>query len=310
MNDFSYTIRNYRAGDFNAYVQLHVESEQFDQSGRYFSSRALAEWLDQPNYHPERDLLIVETDGKIIGYISLVPELGIGRVLLDCLVHPQHRRRGMATKLFSRATGRAKEMGAKVAQISIPEANVAGKRLVTSLSFKFIHRFLELKLDFYNIHLPDVKHGSYLSRELRSGEENKLTEIQNRSFVGTWGFNPNTTEEIVYRVNLSGNAPQDVIMAYEGGKPIGYCWTRVKAEENVTRGENRGQIHMLGVDPEYRGKGIGKEILLMGLAYLKGKGIDVVELTVDGKNKAARSLYESVGFEVSSTTMWYEKAVS
>ncbi len=309
MNDFPFTIRNYLPADFDAYVQLHVESEQFDRSGRYFSSQALGEWLGQTGHSPENNLFIVETGGKIIGYISLIPEPGIGRVLLDCLVHPQHRRRGMATKLFSRAMQRAKEMGARVAQISIPEANVAAKRLVSSMGFKFIRRFLELKLDFYNIHLPDVKHGSFVIRELRSGEENKLTQLQNRSFVGTWGFNPNTTEEIVYRVNLSGSSPEDVIMAYEGDKPIGYCWTKVNAEKNAARAENRGQIHMAGVDPEYRRKGIGKEILLVGLSHLKGKGIDVVELTVDGRNQAARSLYESVGFEVSSTTLWYEKAV-
>ncbi len=284
MRDFSFTIRNYRPGDFNAYVQLQLDTEQFDRSGRYISSQVLAEHLGRPNYSPEKDLFVVETDGKITGYISLAPELGIGRVLLDCLVHPHYRRKGAATKLFFRAMQRAKELGAKVAQVNIPEANVAAKSLVSSLGFKFIRRFLELELDFYNIHLPDVKHGTFISRPLRSGEEDKLTEIQNRSFVGTWGFNPNTIQEIVYRINLSGSSPGDVIMAYEGEEPVGYCWTKVNPEENAARGENKGQIHMLGVDPDYQEKGIGKEILLAGLA--------------------------SVGFEVCSTTEWYEKKVS
>ncbi|MFH1952956.1 MAG: GNAT family N-acetyltransferase [Pseudomonadota bacterium] len=309
MTDF-FTIRNYRPGDFRGYAQLHVEAEQFDRSGRYISSRALAECLGRPNYSPEKDLFIVETDRKITGYIGLTPELGIGRVLLDCLVHPRYRRKGMATKLFPCAMQRAKELGAKLTQVSIPETNVAAKSLVSSLGFKFIRRFLELKLDFYNIRLPDVKHGACIIRELQSGEENKLTEIQNRSFLGTWGFNPNTTEEILYRINLSGCAPEDVIMAYEGDKPIGYCWTKVRPEENAAGREAGGQIHMMGVDPDYQEKGIGKEILLTGLAHLRSKGIEVVELTVDSENQAARSLYGSVGFEVCSTTEWYEKAVS
>ena len=309
MSDFSFTIRNYRPGDFKGYVQLHVKTEQFDRSGRYVSSQALAECLGRPNYSPEKDLFIVETDRKIIGHISLIPEPGIGRVLLDCLVHPRYRRKGAATKLFSHALRRAKELGAKVTQINIPEANVAAKSLVSILGFKFIRRFLELKLDFYNIHLPDVKHSALLIRELRSGEEDKLTEIQNRSFVGTWGFNPNTTEEIVYRINLSGSSPENVIMAYEGDKPIGYCWTKVNPDENAMREENRGQILMMGVDPDYREKGIGKEILLTALAHLKSKGIEIVELTVDSENQAARSLYASIGFEICSKTEWYEKTV-
>jgi len=309
MSDISFTIRNFHSDDFNGYVQLHIEAEKFDRSGRHISSRAFAEYLGRPNYSPERDLFIAETDGKILGYMSLTPELGIGRGLLDCLVHPRHRRKGVATQLFSRAKDRAKELGVEVIQFSIREANAAAKGLASRLDFKFIRHFLELKLDLCNTHLPDVKQGGFVTRQLRVGEEDKLLEIQNRSFLGTWGFNPNTIEEIVYRIHLSGTSPEDVIMAFEGDKPIGYCWTRVKVEGNAAKIKNTGQIHMLGVDPNCQKKGIGKEILLTGLAHLKRKDIKVVELTVDSESHAARCLYESLGFKVCSKTMWYEKAV-
>ena len=66
---------------------------------------------------------------------------------------------------------------------------------------------------------------------------------------------------------------------------------------------------MLGVDPQYRQQEIGKVILLNGLADLKAKGVDIVELTVDSQNPAACSLYESVGFEIYARLEWYEKAV-
>ena len=310
MSYLPFTIRNYRPSDFKGYIQLYVESEQFDRSGRFVSSQALAKGLGRPNYSPEKDLFIAEIERKIVGYISLTPELGIGRVLLDCLVHPRCRRKGIATKLSFHAMQRGKELGAKVMQISIQEANLAAKGFVSNLGFNFVRRFVELKLDFYNIHLPDVNRGAFAIRGLRPGEEAELTKLQNRSFVGTWGFNPNTTEEIVYRQNLSCSSPKDVVMAYEGDKPIGYCWTEVNAEENTVRGEEKARIHMMGLDPDYQKKGIGKDILLTGLAHLRNNGIEVVELTVDSGNEAARSLYGSVGFEVYSTTEWYEKAVT
>jgi mycothiol synthase len=66
---------------------------------------------------------------------------------------------------------------------------------------------------------------------------------------------------------------------------------------------------MLGVDPDYRNQEIGKAVLLNGLEDLKGKGVDIVELTVDSQNPAACSLYESVGFEIFARTEWYEKVV-
>jgi mycothiol synthase len=66
---------------------------------------------------------------------------------------------------------------------------------------------------------------------------------------------------------------------------------------------------MLGVDPDYRGRGIGRMALRAGLSYLKEKGVAVVELTVDSENPAAYSLYESSGFRVLTRSLYYEKPV-
>jgi len=307
MSDFSFIIRNYRPGDFNNYFLLHAETEQFDRSGRYISTQALEEDLGKPNYYPETNLFVAEAEKKIIGYISLFPEQKIGRALLNCMVHPLYRRKGVAQRMFSFAVSRTKEMGIKAIQIDIPKTNVTARSLLSRSGFKFIRRFLELKLDFYNIRMPDVKHSAFKNRRLRPGEENKLTEIQNLSFIGTWGYNPNTTEEIIYRINMSDCSPEDVIVAYKEDKFVGYCWTTINTEENIAKGEKKGKVHMMGVDPDYQNRGIGKQILLAGLNHLLNKGIETVELTADNENQAALSLYESIGFKVWSETLWYEK---
>jgi mycothiol synthase len=67
---------------------------------------------------------------------------------------------------------------------------------------------------------------------------------------------------------------------------------------------------MLGVAPDYRGKGIGRELVMAGLTRLKSKGLGIAELTVDSENKTARALYQSLGFEVQANTLWYEKVIS
>jgi ribosomal protein S18 acetylase RimI-like enzyme len=46
------------------------------------------------------------------------------------------------------------------------------------------------------------------------------------------------------------------------------------------------------------------------LARLENRGLKVAELTVDSENKTARALYESLGFKLQSSTLWYEKAVA
>ena len=96
---------------------------------------------------------------------------------------------------------------------------------------------------------------------------------------------------------------------WEGEKPIGYCWTKINCGGKKHKRNRIGHIHMLGVDPNHRGKGIGKQVLLVGISYLQSKGIRIVELTVDEGNKTACALYKSLGFEISAQTVWYEKLI-
>jgi mycothiol synthase len=309
MADGYYIIRNYSSDDFDKYLQLHAESEQLEPSGRFISAQDLSDNIGRPGFAPQKDLFVAEFNAALVGYLSVTLEPGIQRALLEGLVHPRHRRKGIATKLFSSSMQRVKASGVKAGQISVLENNAAAKSFLTKLECQFIRNFFEMRLDIHNTRLPAARRDSITSRRLKPMEENLLTEIQNRCFTGTWGFNPNTTEEIAYRLNMQGRSPDDVILTFLEDRLAGYCWTLINAEENEKREKKKGLIHMLGVDPEYRNQEIGKAILLNGLEGLKGKGVDIVELTVDSENMAACSLYESVGFEVYAKTEWYEKAV-
>jgi mycothiol synthase len=150
--------------------------------------------------------------------------------------------------------------------------------------------------------LPEISKIASRCRPLQPSEEGRLTQLQNRSFAGTWGFNPNTIEEITYRINLPNSSPDDIFLIFDSDKPVGYCWTRTESWKKTV-----GRIYMLGVDPDYRGRGLGRQLLLAGLSYLKSKSLRVAVLTVDSENKAARVLYKSVGFELWKSSLWYEK---
>lgn len=302
-----HTIRNYRPDDFNDYARLHSEAEKLDQAGRYISSPLLSEYLSRPNHAPEQDLFIAEVSGKLVGCMDVTPELGIRRVVLDCVVHPDYRRRGLATALSPYALGRAARLGAQVAHVSVAQDNGAARSLLHKLGFSFIRRHVELRLQISKARLTDSRRVATLCRHLEYGEEDKLTHIQNQCFAGTWGFNPNNVAEIMYRLNMSNCSPKDVIFVSQEGKDVGYCWTTVVMREEAIPGSGKGRIQMLGVAPEYRGRGLGKLLVLAGLSYLNGRGVEVVELTVDSENRAALAIYESLGFKTSSTTFWYEK---
>jgi mycothiol synthase len=301
-----FTIRNYRPRDFKSYVRLHIETEQLDRSGRYISTRRLAEDLAQPNFAPEENIFVAESNGSLVGYAGLNLEPDTGRALLSGLVHPRHRRKGAASMLFARARQRAVKAGSTALQISVPHTNLAAKKTLERLGLRYIRKFFELQLDPDNFQLPTINPGKYINRSLLRGEEGHLTALQNRCFAGSWGFNPNTAAEIVYWLNMSGCAPDDVIMVYFQDTPVGYCWTRLDPAKDKAGAKDKGLIHMLGVDPDFRQKGIGSIALAAGIAYLKGQGVKTVMLTVDGQNPAALALYESAGFSMYSKTEWYE----
>ena len=54
----------------------------------------------------------------------------------------------------------------------------------------------------------------------------------------------------------------------------------------------------IGLIPEYRGRGIGRALLLTTLRDAKAQGLERVELAVYRSNHAAKSLYEKIGFKV------------
>jgi len=309
MNAFSYTIRNYRPVDFDDFVLFRTETEKLKPAARCASPQAIAEQLRRPDYSPEHDLFIARIESKMVAFMDVKPEIAIGRVVLDCWVHPEHRRRGLATKLFALARGRGRELGARTAHVHAAGDDMAVNGALSKLGFEFTRRHLELRLDMAEIRGQDIGRAAFGSRHLRHGEEDNLAWIQNRSFADQWGYNPNTAEEIAYYMNIRKCSPEDVLLACEGGTVTGFCWTGIVCGGRAALDERKGRIYMLGVDPDYSGRGVGRRVLLAGLAHLKSNGAEVVELTVDSENKVAGALYLSLGFKVRTTSLWYEKSL-
>ncbi len=59
------------------------------------------------------------------------------------------------------------------------------------------------------------------------------------------------------------------------------------------------RINGLGVNKEYRGKGMGQLLVNEALDFLEGENIERVKLLVKSSNDNAKSVYEKCGFEFS-----------
>ena len=70
----------------------------------------------------------------------------------------------------------------------------------------------------------------------------------------------------------------------------------------VNLATNEGMLKFVMVDPEQRGKGIGKAMLRLAVHYAFAiTGADAVQLTVFTENPRARKCYEGVGFKARRT---------
>jgi len=85
------------------------------------------------------------------------------------------------------------------------------------------------------------------------------------------------------------------------GAVVGY----VVADTVEAGGIPLGHIKDLAVDPEYRRRGIARTLLSRALAALASSGTSRVKLEVRRTNEAARSLYESFGFEQNHVVSGY-----
>jgi ribosomal protein S18 acetylase RimI-like enzyme len=68
-----------------------------------------------------------------------------------------------------------------------------------------------------------------------------------------------------------------------------------------------GYVDYLAVAARARGRGLGRALLLHGLAALRAAGLTVAELSVQGENASATRLYESVGMTPVWTIERWEK---
>ncbi len=302
-----YLIRNFSPDDLEKYVAFFLSINRFLPKGQKRAPQFFLKRLEKPGYSPEQHLFLAEKKGKIAGYADMCPEPVIGRVVLDGMISVRHRHRGLAEEMMKSVLDKAEKLGFKVAHICVSEDNVAARGLLSKFGFSVIRHFIELEKSIRDI--PDGKFDSSSSEivSLKPGDEELLTKIQNRCFTGTWGFCPNSVEEITYYLNLTQSTLKDVLVANEEGRLVGYCWIHMLGHWNQASVQKKGRVHMLGVDPDYRKRGLGKKLLTVGLCYLKEKGAEAVELTADEGSVDACALYHSLGFRNKSISLWYEK---
>ncbi len=84
----------------------------------------------------------------------------------------------------------------------------------------------------------------------------------------------------------------------DGDKAVGMIWMKIKRHPSIS-----GFIYDVFVDERFRGKGYGKNLMLLLEEKARGKGLGSLELHVFGSNNVALKLYEIIGYETTNVLM-------
>ena len=304
------TIRNFDWSDTSNVVSFLNNSSGNTDKAKEITYTLFSQIHQLPGTNPEENCYIAEDDEKnILGFLHMVIERPINRSVAIQTV-PRSSRYFEVIDLFSaKAIEHIKNLSIRTLHTQIGKVENEWASTLLSAGWKPVKEYWILECKGENLStlespkIPDKYEVVSLNAK---NDIEEFTKVHNLSFSMHWGFSPNTVEEIKQRVMMERSGEKGILLIRKQSSIVGYNWTLFANKNN----DSIGWISMTGVEPDYRGKSLGRSIVLMGMHDLIKRGADSIELEVDSENVRARELYLSLGFVKSAESIWFELDLS
>ena len=297
-------IRPFEWDDFDTLFQLDAAARGPSPRGIGAAVEAFRAALRLPRADPERNVLLADRGGRPRGYVRLDLELNIGRAVAWLRNAPGTGEEETARALVEAAAARARQADAPLLHVPVEGAQERAYRdVLRAAGMRVVRRHWRMRRPATPVDVPPVPDWIRVRPFEPGRDEPVLTELQNAVFAGSWGYSPNTVKELTARLALPGRGSGGVLFLEDGTGSVAYCWMD-------RDGEGRGTadvIHMTGVRPGNRGRGLGRLIASLGIRLTSKQRAREVELEVDSANDAAVKLYRALAFERVSEVLWYER---
>lgn len=299
-------IRPYNGSDEQALLNLWQMAMPYDRiSARQFRTQVL---LD-PNFQRSK-LLVATTNEKIVGFVlCLTRQVPLYLHGMDPEhawitafgVHPDYRRQGIGTALFTTLLELLRSEERVIVEIApyVPNYFIPGidvdaypetiQFLEDRLEFRTLYHAISMGADLTNFQIPDDVHALMATRERNDGlsigvvtsaDIPELMPFIIEHFGWDWYRHVQS-----YLLAYFGGSSQQmcVLVARLNGEVVGFCQQR---EE---------RFGPFGVRPDCRGKGIGKLLLFKCLERMNAKSV-FYSYFLWTDERAAR-LYATAGYK-------------
>jgi ribosomal protein S18 acetylase RimI-like enzyme len=218
-------------------------------------------------------------DDKLVGYAGIC-DFGGDEIEVNGMVHPEYRRRGIFTRLFSLVKDEFNKRNSKAMLLLSDHNSAGGISFIKKITDEYHHSEYDMNLDMDAIHRE-----SFNNLVFRKAVKEDVAKIANESF------------EFFYDIDIDGTLLDSTYVLEAGNALIG------KVRLEIV--EDTGGIYGLEVLPAYRGKGYGRELLIRSINKLKESKVNSINLQVETENINALNLYKSCGFKENYTMDYY-----
>jgi len=251
--------------------------------------------------------LVIEENKEVIAYAHLDTTDLVAGPSVEVVVHPQHRGKGLGALILKKAIKICGDRTRIWSHGDLP----AAKAIAASLKLERLWSNLLMSKSLGEIQPVTSK---CPIRTFIPGLDNQaFLDLNNNVFAnypdqGGW-----SEDDLKVRLNEDWFETEGFFVAEDRGELIGFCWTKIHGAHthSHTGGDDDhghealGEIYVLAVNPDYKGQGIGRDLTITGLNYLKYQGLNNVMLYVGDENQPAFKLYKSLGFNEFGSDVMY-----
>ena len=254
---------------------------------------------------------VLATDGEhAVGYAHVArsdsfspPHWAVG-----LLVHPDHRGTGLEVDLLIVAAAHVASEGGGPAVLWLLGTDERADDAVAPAGFAPQRDLLQMRVPLPLGEDPAWPPGTEVRTFAPGSDDDAWLEVNNRAFAnhpeqGGW-----VRETLQRRMAEPWFDPAGFVLAVDGDGLAGFCWTKIHPPAPGDK-DALGEIFVIGVDPSRHSRGLGRALVVAGLATLADRGIRTGMLFVDGANAAAVHLYESLGFTTHRRDRAYEREI-
>ena len=271
----------------------------------------LAEW-GLPGFSLADDAWLVEDHaGTATGYgLCWVEEPPAG-IVAEQVVHPAHRGKGLSRLLLDVCEERAAEMvaavnpaGHGILGVWTHESDPRRVALFQRRGFEQTSAFLRLERDLDDrLEHPEWPQGIRIACFRRGVDETAVHDAYEEGFLDDPGGPAGDFDE--WLTSRFGTADPDYglwLVAWDGDEVVG----GIESTETPAG----GYMGELFVRPPWRGRGLGRALMLQEIAELARRGVRTVYFAVDAANTRALHLFASLGFRSArGATLFFDKRV-